>query len=125
MLRHRIILGLVFSALFVGLLTIDWFAAGGWPLADYSTPPGLLVACVCAAVIPLGLWEMRNLLARQNVNISLRITILASLLCMIWPWLGQLDDSIKERRDWPSTVVNMGSVMGYVTQSETESPGRC
>jgi CDP-diglyceride synthetase len=107
MFRHRVILGLPLTALFVGLITIDWFAAGGWPLADWSTPPGLLVACVCVIAIPLALWEMRNLLARQNVNISLRITIAAALLCMIWPWLGQFDDSIQERLSWPATVAGV------------------
>jgi CDP-diglyceride synthetase len=97
MLKHRIILGILFAALFVGLLAVDWFAAGGWPLADYSMPPGLLLACVTSVAIALTLWEMRNLLARQNVHISFSITLIAALLCMIWPWLGQLGDSIQER----------------------------
>jgi CDP-diglyceride synthetase len=107
MLRHRVILGLLISALFVGLITIDWFAAGGWPLANWSTPPGLLVACVTAVAVALALWEMRHLLARQNVHISFRITVIASLLCLIWPWLGQFDDSIQERLSWPSSVPGM------------------
>jgi len=67
----------------------------------------VLVAGVCAIAIPLALWEMRNLLARQNVHISLRITVAASLFCMIWPWLGQFDDSIQERMTWPSTVAGV------------------
>jgi CDP-diglyceride synthetase len=107
MLRHRIILGLLITALFVGLITIDWFAAGGWPLANWSTPPGLFVAGACLIAIPLALWEMRTLLARQNVHISFRISVAAALLCLLWPWLGQFDDSIQERLTWPSTVAGV------------------
>ena len=97
MLRHRVILGLIFAALFVGLITIDWYAAGGWPMAYWSTPPGLLMAAVSVLVIPLALGEMRTLLARQNVVISLRITVAAALLCMLWPWLEQVGDTIQQR----------------------------
>jgi len=97
MLKQRVILGLILTALFVGLITIDWFAAGGWPMAYWSTPPGLLVAAVSVVVIPMALWEMRGLLARQNVHISLRITVIAALLCMLWPWIEQFGDSIQQR----------------------------
>jgi CDP-diglyceride synthetase len=104
MLRHRIILGLLFAALFVGLITLDWYAAGGWPVADWSTPPGLLVAAVSVLTIPLALWEMRGLLARQNVHISIRITVIAALLCMLWPWLEQVGETIQQRLQEVSTV---------------------
>jgi CDP-diglyceride synthetase len=104
MLRHRIILGFFFSAVFVGIVAWDWFASGGWPLTDYSIPPGLLVAGMTVVAIAVGLWELRSLLARQNVSISFRITVVASLLCMIWPWLGQFDDSILERVPLPRSA---------------------
>lgn len=121
MLKHRILLGLLFAAIFVGLLTLDWYAAGGWPLADFSTPPGLLVACVAAVAITLALREMRTLLARQNVHISVRITLIAALLCMIWPWLGQLDDSIQERKLWPATVAGIAPPGSVERQMRLES----
>ncbi len=97
MLKHRIILGLLFAALFVGLLTLDWYAAAGWPMAHWSTPPGMLVAVVSVLVIPVALWEMRALLAKENVYISIRITVAAALLCMLWPWIEQVGDTIQQR----------------------------
>jgi phosphatidate cytidylyltransferase len=36
---------------------------------------------------------MRSLLARENVHISMRITVVAAMLCMLWPWLEQVAES--------------------------------
>ena len=120
MLKHRIILGLLFSVLFVGLITLDWYAAGGWPMAHWSTPPGMLVALVSLLAIPLGVWEMRALLARENVIISLRITIAAALLCMIWPWIEQVGDSIQQRMQEESMVGGMQNGSGPPSAAELE-----
>ena len=106
MLKHRILFGLLFSALFVGLIALDWYAAGDWPMAPWSTPPGLLVAVASVLLIPLALWEMRALLARQNVVISMRITVVAALLCMLWPWLEQVGDSIQQRLTVEESLVH-------------------
>ena len=97
MLKQRLIVGLIIAALFVGLIWLDSYASGGWPLAAWSTPPGLMVALVSIIAIPLGLWEMRGLLAKENVTISLRITTLAAILCMIWPWLEEVAKRIQEQ----------------------------
>ena len=48
-------------------------------------------------IIPLGLREMRGLLAKENVTISLRITVVAAALCMLWPWIEQVAQSIDQR----------------------------
>lgn len=90
MLKHRIIFGLLFSALFVALIFLDSYLSNGWPTTLQRTPPGLVFALTCSLVIPLGIFEMRSLLAQQNIRISLTIVGLASLLCMLWPWLEQV-----------------------------------
>src|ERR1043165_10231097 len=97
MLKHRLILGIIFGLLFLGLIWLDWYASRGWPVADWSTPPGLVVLIVTLAAMPLAIAQMRALLARANVNISLRITILAAMLCTLWPWLEQVGDTIQQR----------------------------
>jgi len=105
MLKYRILFGLIFGALFVGLIALDWYAAGGWPVAYWSTPPGMVVAVASLAVIPLALWEMRGLLARENVAISMRITVAAALLCMLWPWIEQVGDTIQQKLEWERVLV--------------------
>src|SRR5579875_3691298 len=94
MLKYRVIFGLFFGALLIGMIALDSWASAQWPLRAYSSPPGAFVALVCLVVIPLGLREMRALLARENVTISMRITVAASLLCMIWPWVEQVADDV-------------------------------
>ncbi|HEY4328109.1 MAG TPA: phosphatidate cytidylyltransferase [Phycisphaerae bacterium] len=97
MLKYRVILGLVFGAIFIGLIWLDSYAAGGWPIAHWSTPPGLLIACVSLLIIPLAIREMQALLAKENVQISMRITVIAALLCMLWPWIEQVGDTIDQQ----------------------------
>jgi phosphatidate cytidylyltransferase len=94
MLKHRIIFGLLFGALFLAIIFLDSFCSKGWPLHPWSAPPGTFVALGCILLIPLSLREMQNLLAPENVTISLRITIAASLLCMLWPWVEQVSESV-------------------------------
>ncbi len=94
MLKYRVIFGILFGALFIGVMALDsWFGAG-WPARAYSWPPGAFVALGCLLVIPLALREMRGLLAKENVTISMRITVVASLLCMAWPWVEQVSDDV-------------------------------
>src|SRR4051812_11834224 len=95
MLKYRLIIGLIASTLFLALLWLDTYASGGWPVAPWSTPPGFFVALGCLVVIPLALREMQSLLAKENVLISLRVTTIAALLCMLWPWIEQVGDSIQ------------------------------
>ena len=99
MFKHRLILGLIISALFFGLVWLDSYSAAGWPAAPYSTPPGCMVLLVTLLAIPFAIAEMRGLLARQNVSISRRVTILAAILCTLWPWVEQVGESIQQRHD--------------------------
>ncbi len=90
MFKLRLVYGLLFG---VGLLTMFYFdqtQSRGWPARPGSFPPGILFAIMMACIIPLAIIEMRRLLARDNVTISLRVCIPAAILCMIWPWLEQL-----------------------------------
>jgi CDP-diglyceride synthetase len=98
MLKHRVIFGILFGALFIGLIFLDSYASRHWPGGGaWATPPGLFVALASLLVIPLGLWEMRAMLGRENVFISLRITAVASVLCMLWPWVEQVGESIYQQ----------------------------
>src|SRR5580698_4157621 len=92
MLKLRIIFGIVFGAIFVGLIFLDSYCSLPWPMGHFSTAPGTFVALACILVIPFGLSEMKTLLARENVKISMRITIAATLLCMLWPWMEQVSE---------------------------------
>jgi CDP-diglyceride synthetase len=94
MLKHRIIVGLLFGALFVAVIFLDSYCSQGWPLRGFSTPRGTFVALGCVLLIPLALREMRALLSPENVIISMRITVVASLLCMLWPWVEQVSESM-------------------------------
>jgi phosphatidate cytidylyltransferase len=105
MLKHRIIFGLLFGALFIGLIYLDFWASRDWPRAAAWTPPGLFIALASLVVIPLGLWEMRALLAREHVNISMRITVVAAMLCMLWPWVEQVAESLSASPGPTSAVV--------------------
>ena len=49
---------LLLGFLFIALIALDSYAAGGWPVADYSTPPGLIVMLVVLAVIPFAIAEL-------------------------------------------------------------------
>lgn len=90
MLRHRIIFGLLFSALFVAIVFADTVFSAAWRESGRGTPPGLLVAIAATLVIPLALYEMQALLAKGGVVISLRVVTGAALLCMLWPWIEQV-----------------------------------
>ena len=91
---------------------------GGVP---YSTPPGLFVALGCLVIIPLGLREMRALLARENVIISMRVTVVAATLCMVWPWLEQVSESIQQRHDAPAAQAGELSPAEKQTQKQIEA----
>ncbi|MCL2648066.1 MAG: phosphatidate cytidylyltransferase [Phycisphaerales bacterium] len=99
MLRHRLIFGLLFGALFVAAIALDSWSSQDWPIRPYATPPGTFIALVCILLIPLALREMQQLLQRENITLSMRIIVVASLLCMIWPWVEQASDSIVNKRD--------------------------
>jgi CDP-diglyceride synthetase len=99
MLKQRVIMGLILGTIFVLLLWLDSYASGGWPGAPWSTPPGFMLAMVSLFVIPLAAWEMKNLLAKENVEISMRIIVVASTLCMLWPWFEQVAESVQLKHD--------------------------
>ncbi|HVX84987.1 MAG TPA: phosphatidate cytidylyltransferase [Phycisphaerae bacterium] len=94
MLKYRLIFGILFGALFLGMIAADSWASRQWPVRPYSCPPGAFVALVCLFVIPFAIREMRALLSRQNVIVSMRITVAAALLCMFWPWVEQVADNV-------------------------------
>jgi CDP-diglyceride synthetase len=93
-LKYRIIFGCLFGALFLAVIFLDSYCSRYWPNTPFSTPPGTFIALGCMILIPLALGEMRRLLTPENVTISLRITIAASLLCMLWPWIEQVSESV-------------------------------
>lgn len=99
MLKYRVIFGILFGVLFITLIAVDSHLSRHWPAASFSTPPGLFVALGCLLVIPVALREMQKLLASENVTISMRITIVASLLCMLWPWIEQVSESVMQLHD--------------------------
>jgi CDP-diglyceride synthetase len=94
MLKYRLIFGLVFGALFIAVILLDAYNSNAWPSRPYSAPPGTFVAMGCLILIPLALREMRTLLASENVTISMRITVVATLLCMLWPWIEQVSEHL-------------------------------
>jgi phosphatidate cytidylyltransferase len=94
MLKLRIIFGTLFSALFAGLIFLDSYASRLWPDGSrFTTPPGFFVALASLVIIPMALREMRDLLAHENVRISMRITVVAAILCMLWPWVEQIAEA--------------------------------
>ncbi len=98
MLKYRVIFGLLFGALFIGLIFLDTRASQYWPGGErWATPPGFFVALASLVAIPVGIWEMRALLSRENVRISMRITVIAAMLCMLWPWIEQVSESIYQQ----------------------------
>ena len=109
MLKLRLIVGIIISAFFVGLLWLDTYASGGWPGVKWSTPPGMFVALASVIVIAFALREMQGLLAREGVQISMRITVLAALLCMVWPWIEQVSESIQQKHDEAAAVQTTGA----------------
>src|SRR5204862_7744876 len=124
LLKHRLLLGVILAIFFPGLVWLAPYAAGGgggWPIAPYSTPPGLIVLLVTLLLMPLAIAELRALLARQNVLISLRITIVASMLCTLWPWLEQVGDSIDQQHAALVTTVPSG-VPGWYPPPGPDSP---
>ncbi|MEI8198315.1 MAG: hypothetical protein WCI73_20670, partial [Phycisphaerae bacterium] len=96
MLRYRIIFGLLFSALLVGIFYLDSHLAGSWPQAPWVAPPGSMLGLALLLLIPLALHEMQGLLRRQNVQISMRVCVVAALLSMVWPWISQVAVSVKQ-----------------------------
>jgi len=115
MLKYRVIFGLLFGALFIVLIGLDTHFSRNWPMGAYSTPRGSFVALGCLVVIPIALREMQRLLASENVTISMRITVVASLLCMIWPWIEQVSESVAEMH---TTIEHSASIDPTTRSSE-------
>lgn len=90
MLKHRLIFGLLIGLAVLAIFYLDNWLAGNWPRMPWYSPPGALLVLAMLAVIPFALREMQTLLASDNVHISLRITTLATMLCMVWPWIEQV-----------------------------------
>ncbi len=102
MLKYRLIFGMLFAALLVGVFFLDSrLSSGWWTRQPWIAPPGTAIMLLIAACLPLALREMQGLLALQNVRISMRICVVAALLCMIWPWFAQVADEVS---DHPRTV---------------------
>jgi len=102
MLKYRLIFGLLFAALLAGVFYLDsHLSAGWWTRQPWVAPPGAMVLLMMAAFAPVALREMQGLLAKENVRISMRICVVASLLCMVWPWFEQVGDEVS---DHPRTL---------------------
>ena len=92
MLRYRLIFGLLFAALLVALIWADSFCAS----RGYA-PAGTFIALATLALVPLAVKEMQSLLARSGVAISMRVSVIACLLCALWPWIEQVADLVNAR----------------------------
>jgi CDP-diglyceride synthetase len=114
MLKYRVIFGLLFGALFLGIMFLDSWCSSGWPTRAYTSPPGAFVALGCLLVIPLALREMQALLGSENVTISMRITVVASLLCMAWPWVEQVAGDVYT---WQVALSQPGTMAGEVAST--------
>ena len=123
MLKQRLIVGLFLGALFVTLLWLDTWASMGWFQGARGAPPGFVLALVSLAVVPLALREMRDLLAKENVVISMRVTIVAASLCMLWPWLEQVAESIQQQHNGGWNTLD-GPLKATVEQSPWYTVGR-
>jgi phosphatidate cytidylyltransferase len=95
MLHLRIIFGLIFASLAIGIIWLDTFLSAQWPGGAWKLPRGALIAMAAVPLIIMALREMANLLEKENVQISRRICSAAALLCMIWPWLVQIAQQVQ------------------------------
>ena len=104
MLKYRLLYGVLFAALLVGVFYLDSLLAARWQAQEpWSLPAGSMLALLCALILPLALLEMQGLLARENVQISMRICVVAALLCMTWPWIEQVAhnaESLPAHANW-------------------------
>ncbi|MEI7766524.1 MAG: phosphatidate cytidylyltransferase [Phycisphaerae bacterium] len=98
MLRYRLLLGILFAVLLIGLVALDRHMAVDWP-RGMSWPPGLIVALIAIPLIIIAVREMRGLLSKVGVDISVRLCTTMALLCMLWPWAEQI--SQKKLQDVP------------------------
>lgn len=99
MLKLRLIFGVLFIAIMLGIFYLDAFLSAGWHTQrPWHAPPGAVLALVAIALITMGLVEMRRLLAKAKVAISMRIAVVSSLLCVLWPWLGDVSAWMRSDR---------------------------
>lgn len=111
MLKYRIILGLLFSTLLVGIFFLDQRLANHWPAGIWITPPGSILALAMLLLIIPALCEMRGLMRKQNVAISMRICVVASILCVLWPWISQVASEVTKQANGPTTIAPIWSVV--------------
>ncbi len=104
MLKLRLIYGLLFGALLLTMFYFDQALSAGWPGRTMSFPPGTLMVLSLFGIIPLATAEMRRLLKAEGVVISMRVCVTASLLCMIWPWLEQLSQTLLDHPKGASPI---------------------
>lgn len=103
MLKYRLIFGVMIVAAFVGIIALDVALAARWPRETLSAPAGTCIAVITVVILPFALREMQQLLASENVTISMRICVAASILCAIWPWLEQVATSEVVRQLGPES----------------------
>ena len=104
MLKLRLIYGLLFGGLLLTMFYFDQALSAGWPGRTMSFPPGTLMVLSLLGIIPLATAEMRRLLKAEGVVISMRVCVTASLLCMIWPWLEQLSQTLLDHPKGASPI---------------------
>ncbi len=104
MLKLRLIYGLLFGGLLLTMFYFDQALSAGWPGRTMSFPPGTLMVLSLLGIIPLATAEMRRLLKAEGVVISMRVCVTASLLCMIWPWLEQLSQTLLDHPKGTSPI---------------------
>lgn len=98
MLKYRLIFGVIFAALLVGLFYLDDLLSVQWPGGMWVAPRGAVIAFMLAAVLPLALREMQGLIASDSssVDISMRVCVPACILCAFWPWVEQVAQTVIE-----------------------------
>ncbi len=97
MFKERLSFGLLFGIVLLIMFYFDQALSAGWPARPLSFPPGALLALTFAVIIPMAMDEMRKLLARQQVVISMRVCVVAAMLCMLWPWVAQLSEMLLDQ----------------------------
>lgn len=96
MLKYRIIFGVIFAAILLGLFYCDDQLSSNWPGGMWVAPRGAVIALLLALVLPFGIREMQNLIAsdKSTVDISMRVCVPACILCAFWPWIEQVAQTV-------------------------------
>jgi phosphatidate cytidylyltransferase len=96
MLKHRLILGVLMAAVFVGLVLLDgWLDGSLTPSRPRAGGPGgvIFTVLVCLLMIPSHL-ELAAMAAAKGLRVAVPVVIPGSILCattVYWPVCGRFD----------------------------------